>query len=334
MPSSKLREVTNATSSSQRSSARAKPAARYTEVNESDDDDNEDDAEAEDDEEDAEDDEDEEDAEVDDDDEEDDEDVKMRDVPVPAPLPPKSRPDTTKPLPKVTLRHMPVQYAKIPPKPVLIVTPAGTKALRKAPVKSVEQKEIEMEDDEDDEEGDEDEDEDEELSELNSDEEEEEDEAEEQEEGDETNMVDQDVEDHIEEDVEGEIEENDDEEQDSDDIASGASTPNLAKMTARQRGNFQDEGGFLALPMEPQVKKILTADEHRMRRAEMARRRKNLSEKRNEEEKVRALLPTHRSNTVTNSITDDHYQQVTQKTGPKEARQGSRPCHNRSSSGS
>lgn len=38
---------------------------------------------------------------------------------------------------------------------------------------------------------------------------------------------------------------------------------------------------------EVQVKKHLTAEEHAMRRAEMARRRKNLSEKRNEEEKVR-----------------------------------------------
>lgn len=37
---------------------------------------------------------------------------------------------------------------------------------------------------------------------------------------------------------------------------------------------------------EPQIKKHLTAEEHAMRRAEMARRRKNLSEKRNEEEKV------------------------------------------------
>ena len=34
------------------------------------------------------------------------------------------------------------------------------------------------------------------------------------------------------------------------------------------------------------MKKHLTAEEHAMRRAEMARRRKNLSEKRNEEEKV------------------------------------------------
>ena len=38
---------------------------------------------------------------------------------------------------------------------------------------------------------------------------------------------------------------------------------------------------------EAQTKKHLTAEEHAMRRAEMARRRKNLSEKRNEEEKVR-----------------------------------------------
>ena len=37
---------------------------------------------------------------------------------------------------------------------------------------------------------------------------------------------------------------------------------------------------------EVQVKKHLTAEEVAMRRVEMARRRKNLSEKRNEEEKV------------------------------------------------
>ena len=40
------------------------------------------------------------------------------------------------------------------------------------------------------------------------------------------------------------------------------------------------------MSVEPQIKKHLTAEEHAMRRAEMARRRKNLSEKRNEEEKV------------------------------------------------
>ena len=40
------------------------------------------------------------------------------------------------------------------------------------------------------------------------------------------------------------------------------------------------------LPTEPQVKKHLTAEERAMRRTEMARRRKNLSEKRTEEEKM------------------------------------------------
>lgn len=44
--------------------------------------------------------------------------------------------------------------------------------------------------------------------------------------------------------------------------------------------------------LEVQVKKHLTAEEHAMRRAEMARRRKNLSEKRNEEEKVLHLCST------------------------------------------
>ncbi|KAI9741203.1 MAG: hypothetical protein M1834_002916 [Cirrosporium novae-zelandiae] len=73
---------------------------------------------------------------------------------------------------------------------------------------------------------------------------------------------------------------------DSDDeTGTGTSTPDYAKLTKRQRGKG-DEGAFLALPMEPQVKKHLTAEEHAMRRAEMARRRKNLSEKRNEEEKM------------------------------------------------
>lgn len=38
-----------------------------------------------------------------------------------------------------------------------------------------------------------------------------------------------------------------------------------------------------------QPKKHLTAEEHAMRRAEMARRRKNLSEKRNEEEKMETI---------------------------------------------
>lgn len=69
---------------------------------------------------------------------------------------------------------------------------------------------------------------------------------------------------------------------------SRSSTPDLSKMTKRQRSRLDQVMGsdFLQLPMEPQIKKHLTAEEHAMRRSEMARRRKNLSEKRNEEEKV------------------------------------------------
>jgi Ino eighty subunit 2 len=111
--------------------------------------------------------------------------------------------------------------------------------------------------------------------------------------------------------VEGE-EEEDEDELDSDEETPGggsrASTPDLSKLTKRQRARLEEGGSghLLALPdgifcfhttascytdcqLEVQVKKHLTAEEHAMRRAEMARRRKNLSEKRNEEEKVLQL---------------------------------------------
>ena len=159
-------------------------------------------------------------------------------------------------------------------KPSVVVTPA-----KDDKAKSVESKGIEMEDD------------DEELSELDS-------EAE-AEDG--------------EEDAEGEVDEmNQDEEGRSLGTGSRASTPDISKMTKRQRSRLDQvmaQGDFLQLPMgkplptcysedypaqvsinlllaEPQTKKHLTVEEHAMRRAEMARRRKNLSEKRNEEEKV------------------------------------------------
>lgn len=156
---------------------------------------------------------------------------------------------------------------------------------------------------------------DEELSELDSEigaEDEEDEEVEEDDEGDVTQM-------ENDEDAEGEdeeleiVEEDDDEEDeemDSDDETpaggSRATTPDISKLTKRQRARLVEGGSghLLALPdgklqfcarvsnwdinqfAEVQVKKHLTAEEHAMRRAEMARRRKNLSEKRNEEEKV------------------------------------------------
>ncbi|CZT10705.1 related to IES2 Protein that associates with the INO80 chromatin remodeling complex under low-salt conditions [Rhynchosporium agropyri] len=105
-----------------------------------------------------------------------------------------------------------------------------------------------------------------------------------------------------EEDAEGEDEEIEVEEGDEEDDSldsggetpangSRASTPDLNKLTKRQRARFEesDGGHLLALPDEVQVKKHLTAEEHAMRRAEMARRRKNLSEKRNEEEKLETI---------------------------------------------
>lgn len=53
---------------------------------------------------------------------------------------------------------------------------------------------------------------------------------------------------------------------------------------------------------EPQIKKHLTAEEHAMRRAEMARRRKNLSEKRNQEEKVRDVPSVALATTILKSF--------------------------------
>ncbi|KAL1999962.1 hypothetical protein VTN02DRAFT_3735 [Thermoascus thermophilus] len=157
--------------------------------------------------------------------------------------------------------------------PAVTVTPAGN-----PPVKSVEEKEMEVAEDDDDD--------DEELSELESDAEGEPDDQ------DESAMHDEEMAEGAGEDeeLEEEDEEDEDEEDDDDDdeatpaTGSRGSTPDLSRMTKRQRGSLG--GDFLQLPMEPQVKKHLTAEEHAMRRAEMARRRKNLSEKRNEEEKM------------------------------------------------
>ncbi|KUL87912.1 hypothetical protein ZTR_03951 [Talaromyces verruculosus] len=136
------------------------------------------------------------------------------------------------------------------------------------PLKPVEQKEMEVEDEDD---------ENEELSELDSDAEGE---------PEDTMLQDEEMgevgeeEDEVDEEEEVIEEEEEDDGLGSDDD----SALDLTKLTKRQRGSLGTD--FLQLPMEPQVKKHLTAEEHAMRRAEMARRRKNLSEKRNEEEKM------------------------------------------------
>ncbi|KAL5051486.1 PAPA-1-like conserved region-domain-containing protein [Aspergillus fruticulosus] len=136
---------------------------------------------------------------------------------------------------------------------------AVTSAPRGKPAKSVEAKEMEL--DEEDEEEDE-----EELSEPDSDAD---GEPDDQEEGVTLNM-----------DEAGEP----DEDEEDEELDSDGEMPDMSKLTKRQRGSLGND--FLQLPMEPQIKKHLTAEERAMRRAEMARRRKNLSEKRNEEEKM------------------------------------------------
>ncbi|KAE8442038.1 hypothetical protein EG329_003895 [Mollisiaceae sp. DMI_Dod_QoI] len=94
--------------------------------------------------------------------------------------------------------------------------------------------------------------------------------------------------------VEEEVEDDEDDLDSDDETPAGgsrASTPDLNKLTKRQQARLREGGSghLLALPDEVQVKKHLTAEEHAMRRAEMARRRKNLSEKRNEEEKMETI---------------------------------------------
>ncbi|MCJ1447028.1 MAG: hypothetical protein MMC23_007536 [Stictis urceolatum] len=129
--------------------------------------------------------------------------------------------------------------------------------------------------------------------------------------------------DEVEEDEEmGDEGDEEDAEGETDDDETPGDTPDPSRLTKRQRQRLDQD--FLQLPMgmasypdpppfplnmapflkhkmpqsiksskltssEPQIKKHLTAEEHAMRRAEMARRRKNLSEKRNEEEKMETI---------------------------------------------
>ncbi|KAL5338829.1 PAPA-1-like conserved region-domain-containing protein [Aspergillus crustosus] len=163
--------------------------------------------------------------------------------------------DDAPPQPPVSKRHAKAAVAAQP---------------NRKPTKSVEAKEMELEEEED-----EDEDE-EELSEPETDAD---GEPDDQEEGLTINA--------------DEVEELDEEEEDDDLDESDDGTPtagDISKLTKRQRGSLGND--FLQLPMEPQIKKHLTAEERAMRRAEMARRRKNLSEKRNEEEKGCPLQPS------------------------------------------
>ncbi|KAH6688292.1 PAPA-1-like conserved region-domain-containing protein [Plectosphaerella plurivora] len=75
-----------------------------------------------------------------------------------------------------------------------------------------------------------------------------------------------------------------------DDGGSRGQSPDLNKMTRRQRARFEEEPqSYMKLSDEVQAKKVFTAEELSMRRQEMARRRRNLSDKRNEEVKMETI---------------------------------------------
>jgi len=157
--------------------------------------------------------------------------------------------------------------AEVTPAPRIVV-PSN----KSAPVKqkiaqdSVEAKEMALDDDDDEE-----------LSELDS-----------ELEGEDEDAEGEDDDAEGEEDDEIAVPNDDDEEMDSDEDLSRDQTPDLSKMTRRQQAMVVQgaDESLMALSNEAQKKKHLTAEEITSRRAEMARRRKNLSEKRNEEEKV------------------------------------------------
>ncbi|KAK4905317.1 hypothetical protein LTR49_025374 [Elasticomyces elasticus] len=83
-----------------------------------------------------------------------------------------------------------------------------------------------------------------------------------------------------------------------DDEKSRSATPDLSKLTRRQRGlyvpepetaSISDGAGLVALSNNALKKKVFSEEEHAMRRQEMARRRKVLSELRGEEEKMETI---------------------------------------------
>ncbi|KAK9311258.1 PAPA-1-like conserved region-domain-containing protein [Lipomyces starkeyi] len=77
-----------------------------------------------------------------------------------------------------------------------------------------------------------------------------------------------------------------DEDQD-DDLETDYNATDYSRLTERQRARLMDETLELQeLPNEGTKKRIFTEDELMLRRTETARKRKNLSEKRREEEKM------------------------------------------------
>lgn len=77
----------------------------------------------------------------------------------------------------------------------------------------------------------------------------------------------------------------------------------------------------ILITAEVQVKKHFTAEENAMRRQEMARRRRNLSEKRNEEVKVN---PSPSSLYYHSDRADGNDQQAPQEASPQDQQKGRR----------
>ncbi|KAJ9617689.1 hypothetical protein H2204_013564 [Knufia peltigerae] len=206
-----------------------------------------------------------------------DEDVEMED----APAPPPSKKTAPPKAPKITLKPPAKKVDGKQSKPKLVVTPANV-----GPVKSVEDQE--MEDDPGDgevEEGSSDlSDEDNETP-ANADDEDAEGEEDEIEVG-ETTLQAEDEEELDEDDEEDDSDSLDD----SDDMpASGSATPDLSRMTKRQRGRPEDQNTLMALDMAPQQRKFFTDEEKAMKKDEHARKRKELTKRKVQEEKTAAL---------------------------------------------
>lgn len=178
----------------------------------------------------------------------DDEDAEMEDAPPPPPT--RKQGQQPKP-PRITLKAAPKQDPRQPTR-----TKVTVKAPDVGPLKSVEDQEME---DDDDEEAEDDDEDDEEL-----DDEEDEEESSELSEDEEpttlndANGMNEQMEDEEVEETLG-IDDDDDEDlDDSDDETpgSGMGTPDPAKMTKRQRGRPEDQGGLMALDMAPQQRKV------------------------------------------------------------------------------
>ncbi|KEF57859.1 uncharacterized protein A1O9_05780 [Exophiala aquamarina CBS 119918] len=208
----------------------------------------------------------------------DNEDVEMDDAPTPASAQPPARRHAPPKPPKITLKPPAKTDPRQLAKPKLVVTPAKV-----GPVKTVEDQE--MDDDPDDEEVDtsselsDDDDDDEHASKLNDD-----DAGGEEEEVEEEGAAGEE---------EGAEEEDDDDEDldsDSDETpGSGTATPDLTKLTKRQRGRPEDQTQLMALDMAPQQRKFFTDAEKAMKKDEHARKRKELTKRKVQEEKTAAL---------------------------------------------